>query len=121
MENLENKNYKEKVSLLKKEIKLRGEIQVLNRKLRKTVYNPYSAEQQKEFVAKKEELYNELFGIIGKPKWGYGDNKWELRHLHIAYRIVRGKEPTYPVKKEYSQQKINEIVDKFQTETSMVQ
>jgi len=110
-------NYRHSVSFIREEMRIREEIQILYRYLRKTVHNPYTEEQQEQFGKRIDELKEELYTIIEKPKWGVWNfhdfNKRELRHLNIAYRIIRGKEPIYPTKSEYSEDKIKDIVKKY--------
>jgi hypothetical protein len=110
----QKKNYRVTVYLIRYEMRIRVQIQIYYRYLRKTVHNPYTEEQQEQFRIEIKNLYEELWKVIEKPKWMYGEsNHWDLRHLNIAYRILRGKEPIYPTKKQYSQPKINDIVKRY--------
>lgn len=38
------------------------------------------------------------------------NNKYDLMHLYMAYRVLKGKEVTYPTKKLYSQALIDRFV-----------
>jgi hypothetical protein len=43
------------------------------------------------------------------------EQKWQLKHMFIAYAILRGKpiETAVGPKTEYSQNKVNELVEKY--------
>lgn len=101
---------KNKYHAIRTEIAKRAEYQKLQRKLRKTVHNPYSREQQAAFKAQAESLAKSI-GLSSYYPEFY--NRLELMHLYIAYRIIKGKEPIYPTKQEYSQAKIDKLVEKF--------
>ena len=40
-------------------------------------------------------------------------NRWRLMHLHIAYQIIKGEDPIYPVKKAYSEDHIERLVQEY--------
>ena len=105
-------NYVTNKKFIRHEMRIREEIAIITRKLRKTVHNPYTEEQQEELRKEEERLTEELYKFIQRSKWGDW-NYWELRHLNIAYRIIRGKEPIYPTKKKYSDTKVDDIVKRY--------
>lgn len=48
-------------------------------------------------------------------------NRYELRHLQMAYRILKGKNVIYPKKTTlYSQSKIDKMVEKYTLQPSKV-
>lgn len=40
-------------------------------------------------------------------------NRRHLRHLHIAYAILRGKEPVLPTKKPYYKFYVEQLIEKY--------
>ena len=99
-----------KYQAIREEIALRAEANKILRMLRKTVHCPFTPEQRE---AKSQRL-QEIKDKLDNNYWSFWYfNTIELRHLYIAYRIIKGKEPVYPTKKEYSEKKIQDLVEKF--------
>jgi len=48
-----------------------------------------------------------------KASWQVLKNRVRLRHLFIAYAILKGKEPVYPTKVDYSQSLVDKLVEQY--------
>lgn len=48
-----------------------------------------------------------------EANWQVLKNRERLRHLFIAYAILKGKEPVYPTKTEYSQLLVDKLVQQY--------
>jgi len=98
---------KSKYQAIRKEIKLRAEASKIWRLTRKTVHSTLSPEQEEKLFERRNQIRAEL-GL----NWWDG-NTCKLRHLYIAYQIIKGKEPVYPTKKYYNEALTQKLVEKF--------
>ena len=73
------------------------------------------AEEQKFLKPQWKTVNIKVFRQVKADQAAYQafKNKFELRHLHVAYDIIRGKEPVYPKKAYYIEKKVSALVEKY--------
>ena len=83
----------------------------------KTIKEEIKELAEKQVFLKSQRKTVKLVGERKMPSWEATYKaqlgKETLRHLNAAYRILRGKEPILPKRKELDMDYVNRLVEKF--------
>lgn len=73
------------------------------------------SQQQKELKPQRKTVHFKGTRTVepGDATYKVDSNRYRLRHMFIAYAILKGKEPIYPKKAEWSQSVVDNLVKNY--------